>query len=359
MALEEIRVGTQGAWDEFYSWPRVWARARASVKSIEGPPGVRADLEAVSPDVREHRHRHRQRARAAVGQDGAAARARGQAVVPGVADARPEDADSGADVDERRPSSNRRADPPGLPGLPTLESTVRRLGALARRLLGTNAVIAGVCLAAIAPDVGRRDRAGALRAARGRRRRDRAQLQPRRRLRGVHRPHHRRRRHRRPLRQARVRARPAPRIDIPGLIADRTIDAARVHRDQHRGRARQSGRDQLRAASRTARSTRPTARTSPSTSRRTPARSSSASRSCRGSPASPPSRSRAGSTSPTASFGGIVSVQVEPGPLHRVLRRRDAAPGRRHRAGRARRHLARAPGRAAARAPAKASRAGA
>jgi radical SAM superfamily enzyme YgiQ (UPF0313 family) len=36
MALEDIRIGTQGAWDEFYSLPRVWARASASVTSIKG-----------------------------------------------------------------------------------------------------------------------------------------------------------------------------------------------------------------------------------------------------------------------------------------------------------------------------------
>jgi hypothetical protein len=36
MALEEIRVGTQGAWDDFYSWPRVWARASKSVTSTKG-----------------------------------------------------------------------------------------------------------------------------------------------------------------------------------------------------------------------------------------------------------------------------------------------------------------------------------
>jgi radical SAM superfamily enzyme YgiQ (UPF0313 family) len=36
MALEEIRVGTQGAWDSFYSWPRVWARASKSVQSTKG-----------------------------------------------------------------------------------------------------------------------------------------------------------------------------------------------------------------------------------------------------------------------------------------------------------------------------------
>jgi radical SAM superfamily enzyme YgiQ (UPF0313 family) len=36
MALEEIRVGTQGAWDQFYSLPRVWSRASKSVKSTKG-----------------------------------------------------------------------------------------------------------------------------------------------------------------------------------------------------------------------------------------------------------------------------------------------------------------------------------
>jgi hypothetical protein len=33
MDFEEIRVRTQGAWDTFYSWPRVWARAKV-VKSL-------------------------------------------------------------------------------------------------------------------------------------------------------------------------------------------------------------------------------------------------------------------------------------------------------------------------------------
>ena len=36
MTLEEIRVGAQHAWDEFYSWQRVWARASKSVKSTKG-----------------------------------------------------------------------------------------------------------------------------------------------------------------------------------------------------------------------------------------------------------------------------------------------------------------------------------
>ena len=35
MSLEEIRVGTQGAWDEFYSWGRVWSRASRSVESTK------------------------------------------------------------------------------------------------------------------------------------------------------------------------------------------------------------------------------------------------------------------------------------------------------------------------------------
>jgi hypothetical protein len=33
LSLEQIRVGTQGAWDSFYSWRRVWARSRV-VKSL-------------------------------------------------------------------------------------------------------------------------------------------------------------------------------------------------------------------------------------------------------------------------------------------------------------------------------------
>ena len=35
MSLEEIRVGTQEAWDRFYSWRRIWARSRV-VESIKG-----------------------------------------------------------------------------------------------------------------------------------------------------------------------------------------------------------------------------------------------------------------------------------------------------------------------------------
>jgi radical SAM superfamily enzyme YgiQ (UPF0313 family) len=33
MSLEEIRIGTQGAWDRFYSWQHVWARSRV-VESV-------------------------------------------------------------------------------------------------------------------------------------------------------------------------------------------------------------------------------------------------------------------------------------------------------------------------------------
>jgi radical SAM superfamily enzyme YgiQ (UPF0313 family) len=35
LSLEEIRVRTQGAWDQFYSWRRIWARSRV-VKSFRG-----------------------------------------------------------------------------------------------------------------------------------------------------------------------------------------------------------------------------------------------------------------------------------------------------------------------------------
>jgi radical SAM superfamily enzyme YgiQ (UPF0313 family) len=35
MTLEEIRVGAQGAWDEFYSWTRIWRRASRSVESTK------------------------------------------------------------------------------------------------------------------------------------------------------------------------------------------------------------------------------------------------------------------------------------------------------------------------------------
>ncbi len=34
MSLEEIRVGTQGAWDRFYSWRNVWARSSV-VESVK------------------------------------------------------------------------------------------------------------------------------------------------------------------------------------------------------------------------------------------------------------------------------------------------------------------------------------
>lgn len=66
MEIEEIRVRTQHAWDQFYSWGNVWKRSNV-VKSMKSRIAfMLADLEAVPADVREHRHRHRQRARAAV-----------------------------------------------------------------------------------------------------------------------------------------------------------------------------------------------------------------------------------------------------------------------------------------------------
>jgi tRNA A37 methylthiotransferase MiaB len=35
LSLEDVRARTQGAWDQFYSWPRVWARSRV-VRSLKG-----------------------------------------------------------------------------------------------------------------------------------------------------------------------------------------------------------------------------------------------------------------------------------------------------------------------------------
>ena len=49
----------------------IWARSRV-VKSLRGRARVRADLETLPADVREHRHRDRQRAGGPLGQNGAA-----------------------------------------------------------------------------------------------------------------------------------------------------------------------------------------------------------------------------------------------------------------------------------------------
>ena len=61
MSLEEIRVRTQGAWDRLLQLPphlEAVARRRSMARAC-----VRARVQALSADVREHRHRHRQRAR--------------------------------------------------------------------------------------------------------------------------------------------------------------------------------------------------------------------------------------------------------------------------------------------------------
>ena len=58
---EEIRRGTQGVWDRFYSCRRSGS-GRTCVESLQVAAGVRADFEAVPADVHQYRHRHRQRA---------------------------------------------------------------------------------------------------------------------------------------------------------------------------------------------------------------------------------------------------------------------------------------------------------
>ena len=83
---ETIRRGTQEVWDRFYSLPAIWQRSTC-VRSLRGAPRVRADLEAVSTDVREYRHRHRQRSRRAIGSPRALARQGGAAAVRRRADA--------------------------------------------------------------------------------------------------------------------------------------------------------------------------------------------------------------------------------------------------------------------------------
>ena len=57
MAADEIRARTQAVWDRFYSLPRDLGSARACTPSLRVAAGVRADLEALSADVREYRHR--------------------------------------------------------------------------------------------------------------------------------------------------------------------------------------------------------------------------------------------------------------------------------------------------------------
>ena len=55
MSADEIRDGTQGVWDRVLQPARnIWERSRC-VRVAEVAAGVRADLEAVPADVREHR----------------------------------------------------------------------------------------------------------------------------------------------------------------------------------------------------------------------------------------------------------------------------------------------------------------
>ena len=58
MTPDEIRARTQAVWDRFYSFRRVWERSRCTHIAAFAP-GLRADFEALSADVREHRYRHR------------------------------------------------------------------------------------------------------------------------------------------------------------------------------------------------------------------------------------------------------------------------------------------------------------
>ena len=94
MSADEIRQRTQGVWDKFYSLPQhlgtLQVREVAQVAAR-----LRVDLEALPPDVRQHRHRDRQRAREPVGPVGAAHREALPPALHGQADAG--SADAGVD----------------------------------------------------------------------------------------------------------------------------------------------------------------------------------------------------------------------------------------------------------------------
>ena len=86
MSPDEIRDRTQAVWDEFYSFKNIWQRSTLH-PDVARAARVRVDLEALSPDVRQHRYRHRQRARVARGEVGAPAGAADTQAVRGAADA--------------------------------------------------------------------------------------------------------------------------------------------------------------------------------------------------------------------------------------------------------------------------------
>ena len=194
-------------------------RGRASVKSLQSRAGVRADLEAVSPDVREHRHRHRQRARAAVG-----ARRRGcsgwrpsscsrGSPMPGLQDAGP-----GPDSDGEREAAAGQLTSPGFNRIaqgrthgPAVSETPRAPARPARTPpspASASPPSALMWVAVIAQ--ARFERREAVAAAIDRNSNLAVAFEE------FTRPHHRRRRRRRQLRQAGVRAQPAPPSTSPG-----------------------------------------------------------------------------------------------------------------------------------------------
>ena len=72
MTADELRSRTQGVWDRFYALHAHLA-ALVLLEESSRAAGVRARLQAVSPDVRQYRHLHRQRPRAALGAVGTVA----------------------------------------------------------------------------------------------------------------------------------------------------------------------------------------------------------------------------------------------------------------------------------------------
>ncbi len=87
MSADEIRVRTQGVWDDFYG-NSASVEAGKMREVAQRAAGIFLDFEAVPADVRQYRHQHRQRPAENINTVGAMA---GQAVPPlvfGKADAR-------------------------------------------------------------------------------------------------------------------------------------------------------------------------------------------------------------------------------------------------------------------------------
>ena len=123
MEADEIRRRTQAVWDDFYSLPKVWERS-SCVEVAEVAARVRAHLEAVPADVREHRDCDRQRAREPFGALGADDCGAVPPAVLGAADAR----FAGAGLENPKSRGGLCAAPSSLPAGPARRPPPSALG---------------------------------------------------------------------------------------------------------------------------------------------------------------------------------------------------------------------------------------